>query len=122
MLFAGVLLDNVKDWDVFNQTPELFILVPALLGLKGNLEMTLASRLSTMANMGRLDGPAAGTMEVYRSNLALIQFQAVVVGTLAAVFAMVIAWLPTAHFDGRQALLLLVSGVATAATASFVLG
>ena len=26
---------------------ELFILVPALLGLKGNLEMTLASRLST---------------------------------------------------------------------------
>ncbi len=26
---------------------EIFILVPALLGLKGNLEMTLASRLST---------------------------------------------------------------------------
>lgn len=26
---------------------EVFILVPALLGLKGNLEMTLASRLST---------------------------------------------------------------------------
>lgn len=25
----------------------MFILVPALLGLKGNLEMTLASRLST---------------------------------------------------------------------------
>ena len=27
--------------------PEVYILVPALLGLKGNLEMTLASRLST---------------------------------------------------------------------------
>jgi len=32
---------------VFLNIPEIFILVPALLGLKGNLEMTLASRLST---------------------------------------------------------------------------
>lgn len=29
------------------EVTEVFILVPALLGLKGNLEMTLASRLST---------------------------------------------------------------------------
>jgi len=32
---------------VFKNVTEVFILVPALLGLKGNLEMTLASRLST---------------------------------------------------------------------------
>jgi solute carrier family 41 len=32
---------------VYEDINELFILVPALLGLKGNLEMTLASRLST---------------------------------------------------------------------------
>jgi len=32
---------------VFVDVPELMILVPPLLGLKGNLEMTLASRLST---------------------------------------------------------------------------
>lgn len=30
---------------------EVFILVPALLGLKGNLEMTLASRLSTAVSV-----------------------------------------------------------------------
>ena len=29
----------------------MFILVPALLGLKGNLEMTLASRLSTQVSL-----------------------------------------------------------------------
>jgi hypothetical protein len=30
---------------------EVIVLVPALLGLKGNLEMTLASRLSTQVNI-----------------------------------------------------------------------
>lgn len=35
------------------KVPETFILVPALLGLKGNLEMTLASRLSTFVSYRR---------------------------------------------------------------------
>lgn len=44
---AGMVLDIVQHWEVFKKVTEVFILVPALLGLKGNLEMTLASRLST---------------------------------------------------------------------------
>ena len=32
---------------MFREITEIYILIPALLGLKGNLEMTLASRLST---------------------------------------------------------------------------
>ncbi|XP_028640127.1 solute carrier family 41 member 2-like [Grammomys surdaster] len=44
---AGMVLDIVQHWEVFKNVTEVFILVPALLGLKGNLEMTLASRLST---------------------------------------------------------------------------
>ena len=40
-------LVSLQHWDVYTNVGELFILVPALLGLKGNLEMTLASRLST---------------------------------------------------------------------------
>ena len=35
---------------MFIDVPELIILVPPLLGLKGNLEMTLASRLSTQVS------------------------------------------------------------------------
>lgn len=38
---------SLQHWRVFKEVTEVFILVPALLGLKGNLEMTLASRLST---------------------------------------------------------------------------
>jgi len=48
MVAAGLVLDIVQHWEVFQKVSEIFILVPALLGLKGNLEMTLASRLSTL--------------------------------------------------------------------------
>lgn len=41
----------LQHWDVFKYVTEVFILVPALLGLKGNLEMTLASRLSTAVSI-----------------------------------------------------------------------
>ena len=51
MVAAGIVLDIVQHWNVFKEINELFILVPALLGLKGNLEMTLASRLSTLVRM-----------------------------------------------------------------------
>ena len=93
MVLAGLLLDNVQHWKVFKSCPELFILVPALLGLKGNLEMTLASRLSTAANLGILDDLNQAKV-IAKANLALIQIQGVVVGGLAAVFALIVGWLP----------------------------
>lgn len=51
---AGMVLDIVQHWEVFKKVTEVFILVPALLGLKGNLEMTLASRLSTAGRSSSL--------------------------------------------------------------------
>ena len=84
---AGTLLGQVQSWPVYRSFPELFILVPALLGLKGNLEMTLASRLSTLANLGRLsESMAASGIAV--ANLALVQLQGIVVGGLAALLPM----------------------------------
>lgn len=49
-MFEGAFKDHCgvfQHWEVFKEISEVFILVPALVGLKGNLEMTLASRLST---------------------------------------------------------------------------
>lgn len=61
-----------QHWVVFEKVNELMILVPALLGLKGNLEMTLASRLSTQANLGHMDTPKQQWYMIV-GNLVLIQ-------------------------------------------------
>jgi solute carrier family 41 len=42
---AGVVFDHVQHWEFYVNVKAIFTLIPALLGLKGNLEMTLASRL-----------------------------------------------------------------------------
>ncbi|XP_069798228.1 solute carrier family 41 member 1-like [Narcine bancroftii] len=118
---AGMVLDIVQHWNVFKEVTEVFILVPALLGLKGNLEMTLASRLSTAANIGQMDS-AAEQWRMITGNLALIQVQATVVGFLASVAAVVFGWIPEGHFRLDHALLLCASSMATAFIASLILG
>ena len=42
-------------WKVFKEVETFIVLVPALLGLKGNLEMTMAARMSTEMNTGSMD-------------------------------------------------------------------
>ncbi|RWS06276.1 solute carrier family 41 member 1-like protein [Dinothrombium tinctorium] len=118
---AGLVLDTVQHWDVFRNISEVFILVPALLGLKGNLEMTLASRISTQANLGNLKS-VSEQWKITSGNIALTQCQAIVVGFLAALFAVVIDWLPEGEFNFNHALLLCASSLLTASIASFILG
>ncbi|KAM4794731.1 solute carrier family 41 member 1 [Rhinophrynus dorsalis] len=118
---AGMVLDIVQHWEVFTEVTEVFILVPALLGLKGNLEMTLASRLSTAANIGQME-TAKEKWAMITGNMALIQVQATVVGFLASIAAVIFGWIPDGHFLTDHAVLLCASSVSTAFIASLVLG
>lgn len=118
---AGMVLDIVQHWTVFTEVSEVFILVPALLGLKGNLEMTLASRLSTAANIGLMD-TTKDMWKMIIGNLALIQVQATVVGFLASIAAVIFGWIPEGNFHMGHAVLLCASSVATAFIASLLLG
>lgn len=72
MVCAGIVLDIVQHWTIFIELKEIYVLVPALLGLKGNLEMTLASRLSTQANIGQLE-TKKDIIKAVIGNLALTQ-------------------------------------------------
>lgn len=118
---AGMVLDIVQHWEVFKKVSEVFILVPALLGLKGNLEMTLASRLSTAVNIGKMDSPIE-KWNLIIGNLALKQVQATVVGFLAAVAAVILGWIPEGKYYLDHSILLCSSSVATAFIASLLQG
>ncbi len=58
-------------------------MVPAFLGLIGNIETTLASRLSTHANIGTLD-TWQGLKTIMTGNMLVVQCQASTVGLFAA--------------------------------------
>eukprot|EP00413_Alexandrium_margalefii_P040247 CAMPEP_0204583314 /NCGR_PEP_ID=MMETSP0661-20131031/45704_1 /ASSEMBLY_ACC=CAM_ASM_000606 /TAXON_ID=109239 /ORGANISM="Alexandrium margalefi, Strain AMGDE01CS-322" /LENGTH=485 /DNA_ID=CAMNT_0051592661 /DNA_START=46 /DNA_END=1500 /DNA_ORIENTATION=- len=120
MVLSGALLDSVSSsWRVFKEVPSLLILVPALLGLKGNLEMTLGARLGSHANEGQLKGDQFG--EIVKSNLMAVQCQAIIVGAVASALAIAENYAATGEFDADQALLLASSAITAASVASFVL-
>ncbi|GJQ68374.1 hypothetical protein Trydic_g16964 [Trypoxylus dichotomus] len=121
MVAASLLLDTVQHWTVYKDVPEVYILVPALLGLKGNLEMTLASRLSTHANLGHLDKKNE-QLGIILGNLALIECQAIVVGFLASIAAVILGWIPSGAFNIHHTLLLCASSIGTSFAASLLLG
>ncbi|XP_004854224.1 solute carrier family 41 member 3 isoform X3 [Heterocephalus glaber] len=118
--WAGMLLNHFQHWPVFVEVKDLLTLVPPLVGLKGNLEMTLASRLSTAANTGQIDDPQE-KHRVISSNLALIQVQATVVGLLAAMAALLLGAMSREGLDLAKVSLLCASSVLTAFLAAFAL-
>ena len=94
--------------------------------------MTLASRLSTLANLLDSDSKENASSQYWSvawANLALVQVQAVIVGTLAAIFALFMHWVSSSgqtdlstDTDLKTILMVLTSSVLTASIASFVLG
>uniref|UniRef100_A0A3P8WDE0 Solute carrier family 41 member n=1 Tax=Cynoglossus semilaevis TaxID=244447 RepID=A0A3P8WDE0_CYNSE len=118
---AGMLLDVVQNWDVFQEVTEIFILVPAVLGMKGNLEMTLASRLSTAVNAGKMESTREKWTLIV-GNLALKQLQATVLGFFASLMAVLLGWMADGKMPFNHIVLLCSTSVSTAFLASLVQG
>lgn len=134
---ASLLLDHVKGWPVYVAYRELFVLIPPLLGLNGNLEMTLVARLSTQilrasleAAQGREEHVNLDRLTTIKSqlkqaaaNMALLQCQSTVVALVAVGLAL--AKGVARHGSGitpLYACMLCACGLAAANVASMVLG
>lgn len=117
---AGIILGRVEHWKVFAHVTELFILVPALLGLKGNLDMCLASRLSTQANLGNMTGYRE-IVHMVIGNIALVQVQATVAAFIVSIFAIGVGAAMNGRFLFDHAMLLTASSMFTATSSCFVL-
>lgn len=127
-LGAGLILDRIQYWKVFLTIPQLIALVPALLGLKGNVEMTLSSRLTTQAHLGHLNDRKI-RRKFLLGNLALAQAQASGVGLLAPIIAIGISCFQGKDPDSSdnhminwpKALLTISASVVTSAIADLLL-
>ena len=115
---------HTQRWRVFVHISELFILVPSLLGLKGNLDMCLASRLSTQANLGRMKSKS-DIIHMVIGNIGLVQVQATVASVAVALFAIAVGSITRSssrEFEWSHAMLLIASSMFTATLSCFVLG
>lgn len=95
--------------------------MPALLGLKGNLDMCLASRLSTQVNLGNMTA-RSDWVRLIVGNIALVQVQATVASFLVAMFATSVGAAMTGNFYFENVMLLTASAMFTATSSCFVLG
>ncbi len=129
---TGVILDEAQHWSVFMRRTAYYIAMPMLFGIKGNLDLTQASRLSSAMHSGELsaDNPAAAR-QVYQSSMALLQVQAIVLGGLAGILSVVLHYVGSAVEDtapgaadnnnnATAALRLLSSPAPSAAAEAFV--
>jgi solute carrier family 41 len=91
------------------------------MGLKGNLDMTLAARLSTQANLGNMSSRKE-VIHMVIGNIAVVQVQATVAAFLIAVFALSIGAAVNGTFNLNHAFILTTSSIFTATASCFVLG
>lgn len=119
--FAGVIFHEVQNYAVFRGISEILILLPSLQALKGNLHMTLASRMSTHSHMGQMnDWDELRSLAI--ANIALNQILSTTIGILASALAIIIhAFLSYRMFELDDALLVMVTGVLTCSIASVFL-
>ncbi|KAL7420036.1 hypothetical protein Q5752_005001 [Cryptotrichosporon argae] len=94
LVFTGELLEHLARWRVFRRVDELFILVPMIGNLKGNLEMCLAARLGTSAAIGELDDRRTRRLLLV-ANMTLLGLQALLIASLAALISFVLGLLTT---------------------------
>ncbi|XP_041565050.1 solute carrier family 41 member 1-like [Drosophila elegans] len=117
---AGLMLGNVQDWLVYREVNELFVLVSVLCGLKGNLDMCVASRICTNSNLGHLSSRKA-VLQIMVGNMALVQLQAIVCAVLLSTLTAGISAAVNQDFSVEHYPVLTAAALITSSTSCFLL-
>ncbi|XP_075750708.1 solute carrier family 41 member 1 [Rhipicephalus microplus] len=117
---AGILLDVVKEWPVYVIVHHIFVVIPPLLGLNGNLEQTLVARLCTQANLGNLNRVREQLPMIF-ANIALLQCQSTVSTFLTCSLAVLKGLAIDGLWDPSHIAVLYAGALAAVNTASFVM-
>lgn len=90
-IFAGSFFGGIAEY--LEYLPGLIVLIPAIMGLKGNIDITLGSRLGSAAHMGIISADNVWneeTKENVVASLGLGLIMAIIAGILAHVTCVVI--------------------------------
>jgi len=82
-VYAGVLLFKANTSGNIAHIPGLLALIPTLMDLKGNIEISMASRISTLANTTDQLKDTDSMMKILKQNIILVQCQVTIVATFA---------------------------------------
>ncbi|OMJ18138.1 Solute carrier family 41 member 1 [Smittium culicis] len=83
-ILAGYTFNRVRKLESFIDAPGLYMMVPMLLNLKGNIETNFATRLATLANTGYFVVKSRRNAEI-QAGITLILFQAFAISVSTAV-------------------------------------
>ena len=72
---TGSVLDKAQHWAVFEARTAYFVAMPMLFGIKGNLDMTLASRLTSALHSGELTGNNRNDTGEQKINFLFFEFK-----------------------------------------------
>ncbi|CAG7827126.1 unnamed protein product [Allacma fusca] len=118
---AGLLLDYVSNWKPFIEVPEFLALVTPLLGLKGNLMMASASRLSTLTNMNKLE-TLKQKLHAFVADIFATQVLSIVAGFMASIVTIILGFANKQHMDYQHSFLLCASSILTSSLSASALG
>ena len=102
--------------DALEMLPGLIVLVPALIGLRGNINTTLGSRLGSAAHMGLISSKNFWNVEM-KENVKASLLLSVLMSFVAGILAVT-----TTYIIGKSALSIMLKIVAIAVIAGSVAG
>ncbi|OTF79847.1 solute carrier family 41-like protein [Euroglyphus maynei] len=115
-LYAGFYLFKANRLESFQNTKGVIALVPMLMDMKGNIEITMASRMSTLAQLQshRINN-WPGLFQMIRQNIALIHCQVTIISFMAVLLTTLYLDHEKSTFDIRSIVLLYAIALTTGA-------